>query len=95
MVAQLSSLVCCVSDLLITTLVHACNGYSLYFLFTYLCKQFVTKKKNELKHIGNTKFVNIGHSSNDVILLDHLDASCEIDPSDWLVDKTTKVRHDT
>ena len=44
--------------------------------------------------IGNTKFVNIGLSSKDVIALDHLNASCKIDHSDWLVHKTTKVRCD-
>ena len=41
-----------------------------------------------------TSFVNSDLSSNDVIAMDHLDASCEIDHTDWLVDKTTKVRHD-
>ena len=49
---------------------------------------------DKLKHIGNTKFVNIGLSSKDVIPLDHLDAPCKIDHSDWLVHKTTKVRCD-
>ena len=45
-------------------------------------------------YTGNTKFVNRGLSSCDVIALDHLDASCEFDHSDWLVDKTIKVRRD-
>ena len=40
----------------------------------------------ELKQPGNTKFVNSSLSSSDVIALDHLDASCEFDHSDWLVD---------
>ena len=44
--------------------------------------------------MGNKKIVNICLSSNDAIALDHLDTSCEIDPSDWLIDKTTKVRRD-
>ena len=47
-----------------------------------------------LKHSGNTKFVNSGLSPSDVIVLDHLDASCEFHHSDWLVDKTIKVRRD-
>ena len=45
------------------------------------------KEKNELKHIRDTKFVISGLSSNDVIYLDHLDASCEIDPYDLFGDK--------
>ena len=49
------------------------------------------KEKNELKHPGNTKFVNSGLSPSDVIALDHSDASCEFDHSDWLVDKTINV----
>ena len=44
------------------------------------------KEKNELKRISNTKFVNSGLSSNDVVYLDHLDASCEIDPYDLWCD---------
>ena len=66
--------------------------YIIYFRKN-INQTFVTKKK-KLKHIGNTKFENISLSSNDFIAMDHIDASCEIDPSDWLVDKTTKVRRD-
>ena len=49
------------------------------------------KEKDELKHISNTKFVNSGLSSNDVIYLDHLDAFCEIDPYDLFVDKRCDI----
>ena len=89
------SLVCCVSDPLLMAFAHARYGYYLYFLFNKkILTKHCNKEKNEIRHIGSTKFVNIGHSSNDVMALDHLDASCEIDPSDWSVDKNTNVRRD-